>query len=55
MRKANVTIKMIMALEKEQGLIENIVPILAKLKENGVIESAHITSMEIEVPYDLEI
>lgn len=55
MRKSNVTVTMVMSLEKEPPLIEKIVPILVKMKEEGEIEKAHISSKEIEVPYDLDI
>lgn len=55
MRKSNVTVTLVMKLEKEPALIEAIVPILENLKETGKIESAYITSKEIEVPYSLEI
>lgn len=55
MRKANVDVTIVMDLEKEKALIEAIVPILENLKETGKIDRAHITSHEIEEPYELEI
>jgi len=55
MRKANVTITMILPLENEATLIAQIVPILTQLKTDGKIEGAVINSKELEVPYNLEI
>jgi len=55
MRKININITILASLDQEKTILETVQDTLKKLKMEGIIEQASITSQETEIPLKITI
>jgi len=55
MRKSQITIQILTALENEPQLLSDLVTYLKNLKANDRLDKATISTQEIDVPVQLEL